>query len=301
MDRYYPKTRRPITSTTPRKNLPRTPTKTPRPTTPTNARIERPLKPPPAPVKKKLKIKSNQKETNQLELPIAPVRRKLDLQPDLDQPESPATPVKRKSELQQEPEQTKSPSTPIKRKLNLHTEPGISELKLTPIKRTTHQQIKPSELLNLTKLNLAQPLKPNSTDKIKSGPLQGVSTSLLDLIRAKEAAANAISPEEDRKRDLLGIAPEVVRIVLTVFTASKREVLPYYKIIEKCIKGLKSNYMTPTILDCLTLIDKIVPEWVSVVQISRGKFMRVNKDNYSMPQILEAIKLYKTDCHKKDH
>lgn len=43
------------------------------------------------------------------------------------------------------------------------------------------------------------------------------------------------------------------------------------------------------------MVDSITPDWISVVTITRGKFMRLNKDKYSIPQLLEAIKRYKKD------
>lgn len=118
---------------------------------------------------------------------------------------------------------------------------------------------------------------------------------MLDYIRAKEAAAKATSPEEVRRQELLGIAPEIVRIVPTVFTANKKEVMLYDKVVEKCFKGLKSNYTTSTIIECLDLMDKVAPEWVTTVQISRGRFMRINRDKYTIPKLLEAIKRYKKE------
>lgn len=137
--------------------------------------------------------------------------------------------------------------------------------------------------------------KDEKVDKVTSGPLKGISTSLLDHIRAKEAAAKATTPEQERTRKLLGIAPEVIRIVLTVFTANKKEVMPYPKVVEKCFKGLKSNYTTETITECLKLMDKIAPEWTTTVTISRGVFIRINRDRFTIPQLLEAIKRYKRE------
>lgn len=133
----------------------------------------------------------------------------------------------------------------------------------------------------------------NWSKTVLDGPLKGVSTSLLDLVKAKEAAANAKDPEEDRRRQLLGIAPEVIRIVSTVFTAHKREVMLYDKVIEKCHKGLKSNYTSETIIDCINLMDKVAPEWITTVTISKGKFVRINRGKYTIPQLLEAIRRYK--------
>lgn len=137
--------------------------------------------------------------------------------------------------------------------------------------------------------------KDYKADKVTSGPLKGISTSLLEHIRSKEAAAKAVTPEQERTRRLLGIAPEVVRIVSTIFTANKKEVMPHTKIVEKCFKGLKSNYTTETITECLKMMDKVAPEWTSTVSISRGVFMRINRDKYTIPQLLEAIRRYKRE------
>lgn len=139
---------------------------------------------------------------------------------------------------------------------------------------------------------IKKPDTKESDSKITTGPLKGVSTSLLDLIRAKEAAAKETSPEEERRRELLGIAPEIARIVPTVFTANKKEVMLYDKVIEKCFKGLKSNYTSETIIECLELMDKVAPDWLTTVTISRGKFMRINRDKYNPSQVREAIRRY---------
>ena len=154
------------------------------------------------------------------------------------------------------------------------------------------ETIKPLDIESQSKTTATD----NDNKKIESGPLRGVSSSLLELIRAKEAEAKKVTPEEQRRRELLGIVPEIVRIVPTVFTANKREVMLYDRVVEKCHKSLKSNYTSSTIIECLDLMDKVAPEWVSVVQISKGKFMRFNKTKYTIAQLLEAIRRYKNDC-----
>lgn len=133
------------------------------------------------------------------------------------------------------------------------------------------------------------------SNTVLDGPLKGLSSSLLDLVKAKEAAANAKDPEEDKRHKLLGIAPEVIRIVSTVFTANKKEVMLYDKVIDKCHKGLKNNYTSETIVDCINLMDIVAPEWVTTVTISKGKFMRINRGKYTIPQLLEAIRRYKRE------
>lgn len=166
---------------------------------------------------------------------------------------------------------------------------GLKKLNLpaTPPATPVKQQVK--------RLPEPQSLCPESPSKIASGPLRGISTSLLDLIRAKEAKAKEISPEQLRQRELLGIAPEIARIVPTVFTANRKEFMLYDTVVEKCFKGLKSNYTTDTIIECLDLMKKVAPEWLSTVVISRGRFLRLNQERYTLPQLLKAIQRFKSE------
>lgn len=281
MDSYFPKTRRPINSanlSNPLKRPPPsiTPPKAAKipatPSTPKDARLTRPRQPPPVKRKQKFEQDDNQKAARD-----ALAARMQQYSPKKDLSKRPVTVRELFKSVHPHAKGSTSPTTSttittkaIATTITLNTPPT------TPIKS-----------------NLATTLEPNSPSKITKGPLKGVSTSLLDLIRAKEAAAKAITPEDERKRDLLGIAPEIVRIVPTVFTVSKKEILPYDRVVDKCFKGLKSNYTSQTIVECLDLLDKIAPLWVSTVQISRGKFMRINRDRYTIPQLLESIKRYK--------
>lgn len=166
-------------------------------------------------------------------------------------------------------------------------------LKPPPIKKKIKTIIK-TKPCERTRVVTPEPLDWSNT--VLDGPLKGISTSLLDLVKAKEAAASVKDPEEERRNQLLGIAPEVIRIVSTVFTANKKEVMLYDKVIEKCHKGLKSNYTTETIVDCMNLMDKVAPEWVTTVTISKGKFIRINRGKYTIPQLLEAIRRYERDA-----
>lgn len=196
------------------------------------------------------------------------------------------------------------PTTPKHAKLTRPKEPPPLVKKKT--QRSLFKEVVGSkpQLHHPLNLNDEEPITPKKletkqqpqTDKTKiaSGPLKGVSTSLLDLIRAKEAAAKETSPEEGRRRELLGIAPEIARIIPTVFTANKKEIMLYDKVVDKCFKGLKSNYTSATIVECIELMDKVAPEWLTTVTISRGKFMRINRDKYTLTQLLEAIKKYST-------
>lgn len=325
MDAFFPKTRRPISNlSTPIKRPP--PSVTPpkankilaTPTTPKDARIARPTVPPPV-KSKRYHRRIDSEDDDQPSI--------------ITDPKDVTKIGARSLDLFQSPRSIRTPTTPQKRRpisvrelfktAHLHDKEGKD-------KSSTDLRSSPNELAKPLRTSVIYPLQspqkdrnddklyneepspsaiiPDSNDiisrgselivpisprKITSGPLKGLSTGLLDLIRAKEAASKLMTPEQERTRELLGIAPEVTRIVSTVFTALKRDILPYDKIVEKCYRGLKSNYTTPTIIDCLNMLDKVAPEWVSTVTISKGRFMRINRDKYTLPQLLNTIKQHK--------
>lgn len=170
--------------------------------------------------------------------------------------------------------------------------PLINNNDLTSTKTLSKPKVQLS-LPKLTPLDKTQLEEAKNDTKITTGPLKGVSSSLLDIIRAKEASAKKTNPEHEREKELLGLAPEVVRIVLTVLTTSKKDYLLHDKIVDKCFNGLKSNYTSSTIIECLDLMSKVAPDWITTVTISRGKFVRLNRSKYALPQLLEAISNYK--------
>lgn len=295
MDSFFPKTRRPIANlSTPIKRPP--PSITPprarkilaTPTTPKDAPIIRSKVPPPVRhksqctelVKRRLDINSDRcspfgspRSTN---LNASPRKRPISVR-ELFKTAHLHDTDERKKEIKSDTLKTQQTT--------ITAEPKIDTLKTQERPITAE----PNEITPLaTPLIKTEPISPN---KVTSGPLKGVSTSLLDLIRAREA--KSITPEQEKERKILGIAPEVSRIVSTVFTAFKKDILPYDKVVDKCFKGLKSNYSVPTIIECLDLLNRVAPEWVSTVDISRGRYMRINRDKYTIPQLLENIKKYK--------
>uniref|UniRef100_A0A6G1SEK1 DNA replication factor Cdt1 n=1 Tax=Aceria tosichella TaxID=561515 RepID=A0A6G1SEK1_9ACAR len=280
----------------------------PRPTTPSNARLTRPIQPPP--VKRKI-LPEDLKKKRRPALTVRELFRSA--HPLEEEKKDEEEETSKKDDGLRSPQKEKSP---IKQQANISSphkqEPDIITTTITS-ETTVAESLGLKKLIlpatppatprkNLDKLERFRQLhklspkkqheQPESPSKITSGPLKGISTSLLDLIRAKEAKAKE-TPEQLRQRELLGIAPEIARIVPTLFTAHKREVMSYDKIVDKCYKGLRSNYSTVTIMECLDLMNKVAPEWVTIVEISRGKFMRLNKDKYTLPQLLQAIKRYK--------
>jgi hypothetical protein len=304
MDTYYRKTRRPIANLStslkrpPQKSAPppppsaaksRSPTKTPVPSS--IAKSQTPTKTPaspPRPIARPLfPTKTPSTPPPSIAKPLSPAKTPSTPPPSIAKPLSPTKTPPPPTTGPDSPPQTPprricrpAQPPPIKRKRADLPENRKRPLTVRELFKTVHPLQEDKEETQV-----------QSPSKIASGPLKGISTSLLDLIRAKEAKAKE-SPEQVRQRELLGIAPDIARIVPTVFTAHKRDIMSYDKVVEKCFKALRSNYSTSTIIECLDLMDKVAPEWVTIVQISRGKFMRINKDKYTLPQLMEAIRRY---------
>lgn len=260
-----------------------------RPTTPSDARLPRPIAPPP--VKRKL-TPEDIKQTRRKRRPTS-VRELFKSV----HPHEEASPIKAANSELKCPQDTEDLGLKRLEIPQVLATPPATPIK-TPVKSAALRLLGPVVPTTSTSSIIKSPtkLQPESPSKIASGPLRGVSTTLLDLIRAKETAAKKITPEQFRRKELLGIAPELVRIVCTIFTANKKEIMLYNTVVEKCSKGLKNHYTTSTIMECLDLMMKIAPEWVTIVEISRGKFIRWNKSQYSLHQLLKAIQKY-SDAH----
>lgn len=216
-------------------------------------------------------------------------------------------PVKKKSRqrllLTNDGEGTTSTNLEVKSHPLIFTPLRIPSPDPTPATITEPVPIAPepapeSEPQQIPKLKPKEPTTSiKSPTKIQTGPLRGVSSSLLELIRKKQAAKN--TPEVEHKEKLLDAAPRITSAIYHNAPLRAGKILPYEKALENAIKALDSNFTSSFIIEVLELMDKIAPGWLSYVTISRGKYMRMHKDLYSPKAIEKAIKEY-TIQFKKD-
>nr|XP_055072497.1 DNA replication factor Cdt1 [Misgurnus anguillicaudatus] len=123
--------------------------------------------------------------------------------------------------------------------------------------------------------------KPAVTPTETPSALKGVSQSLLERIRAKEAqklqAAMTRNPQQEERLSMMSRLPEMARILRNVFVAEKKPAL----IMELTCNRMISSYRSPLSADemekHLRLLAELTPEWLTVHPIRKDMYLKLNK------------------------
>ncbi|BFZ19630.1 hypothetical protein BsWGS_22669 [Bradybaena similaris] len=123
-----------------------------------------------------------------------------------------------------------------------------------------------------------------STSTSEQSPLsmRGIPPALLAKIRAKEAQkmeeALTRSPAEDSKTRIMGHLPEIIRILRTYFVTEKKPAVP----LEAAYKKLEESYHTRIshreLEQHVEMLRELAPELISIVEVKRGKFLKLDKN-----------------------
>uniref|UniRef100_A0A8W8KI41 CDT1 Geminin-binding domain-containing protein n=1 Tax=Magallana gigas TaxID=29159 RepID=A0A8W8KI41_MAGGI len=112
--------------------------------------------------------------------------------------------------------------------------------------------------------------------------LQGVPQSLLEKIRAKEAKKQEMSmmrdPSEDKRTLMIRRLPEMMRILRTHFVTEKKPALPMQNIIQKLADSYKTTIRFDDVETHMKLLLDFVPEWLTVVEIKKGKYVKMDRN-----------------------
>ncbi|KAF4110687.1 DNA replication factor Cdt1 [Onychostoma macrolepis] len=111
--------------------------------------------------------------------------------------------------------------------------------------------------------------------------LKGVSQSLLERIRAKEAqklhAAMTRNPQQEERLVTISRLPELARILRNVFVAEKKPAL----IMELACNRMIASYRSPLSSDemekHLRLLAELTPAWLTVHLIRKDMYLKLNK------------------------
>ncbi|XP_064641208.1 DNA replication factor Cdt1-like [Lineus longissimus] len=121
--------------------------------------------------------------------------------------------------------------------------------------------------------------------------LKGVSQSLLDRIRSKEAKKTELamtrSPEDDRHMEMLSRLPNLVRILRNIFVTEKKPALPLDVACSKLADSTKSISVgeVETHLDMMV---ELLPEWVKIIKTMKGKFLKLDR-NQDIAIVVEKV------------
>ncbi|XP_062997486.1 DNA replication factor Cdt1 [Elgaria multicarinata webbii] len=111
--------------------------------------------------------------------------------------------------------------------------------------------------------------------------LKGVSQSLLDRIRAKEAqklqALMTRNPQQERRLDMLGRLPEMARVLRNVFVAEKKQALTLEVACQRMMASYRSLMTLGEMEKHLRLFSELLPDWASVLPIRKETYIKLDK------------------------
>ncbi|XP_026802547.1 DNA replication factor Cdt1 isoform X2 [Pangasianodon hypophthalmus] len=136
------------------------------------------------------------------------------------------------------------------------------------------------------------PVKPTATPIQTPSALKGVSQSLLERIRAKEAqklqAAMTRNPEQEERLGMMSRLPEMARILRNVFVAEKKPALIMELACNRMIASYRSSLSAGEMEKHLRLLVALVPEWLTLHPIRKDFYLKLNK-NTNMNLVLEKL------------
>lgn len=122
--------------------------------------------------------------------------------------------------------------------------------------------------------------------------LKGVPKSLLEKIRAKQAAKalDTMTRRPSQERDAVKYSrlPEVARHVRNVFVTEKKGVLPLESVLTKIQNSYKACVNLKEIEELLRLISTEIPRWLSFHDIRNMMFVKINRET-DLTVIIEQL------------
>lgn len=90
---------------------------------------------------------------------------------------------------------------------------------------------------------------------------------------AKDITRN---PEEGKKLEKIKKLPELIRILHSYFVMEKKAAIP----IEQVVANFTKSSAGLSVGDCndyLYLLNELLPDWLFVLKVSRGTFIKIDK------------------------
>uniref|UniRef100_W5U6N2 DNA replication factor Cdt1 n=1 Tax=Ictalurus punctatus TaxID=7998 RepID=W5U6N2_ICTPU len=136
------------------------------------------------------------------------------------------------------------------------------------------------------------PVKPAVMPIQTSSALKGVSQSLLERIRAKEAqklqAAMTRNPEQEARLGMMSRLPEMARILRNVFISEKKPALIMELACNRMIASYRSSLSAGEMEKHIRLLVELAPEWLTLHPIRKDFYLKLNK-NTNMNLVLEKL------------
>lgn len=133
--------------------------------------------------------------------------------------------------------------------------------------------------------------------------IKGVSQSLLDKVRAKEAEKKlktmVRSEEKCKEIQQLSKLPDVARALRMLYTAEKKSTLPLDYICEKLVKCCTGIMSEVIVEEHVSLLVKTVPSWLSNVKVKNTTYVKMNKSE-EMSAVLQQLQTKRAKAETSD-
>lgn len=143
---------------------------------------------------------------------------------------------------------------------------------------------------------LATPLNDLPANKVTnptSDLLKGVPTSLLEKIRQKQAAKALDQmtrrPSQEKEATTYSRLPELARHVRNVFVTERKGVLALDFVLGKIQNSFRATLNNKEIEEHLKLIQKEFPTWISIFNVKKQMWVKVDKDS-KITQFKDVLK-----------
>lgn len=124
--------------------------------------------------------------------------------------------------------------------------------------------------------------KTAATETFTSSVLKGVPKSLLDKIRAKQAAKALDTmtrrPSQERKAVKYARLPEIARHARNVYVTEKKGVLPLEIVLKKIENSYKGSVTMKEVEELLKLMSTVMPAWISFHEIRCAMYVKLSRD-----------------------
>ena len=116
-----------------------------------------------------------------------------------------------------------------------------------------------------------------------SSVLKGVPKSLLDKIRAKQAAKALETmtrrPSQEREAAKYSRLPEICRHARNVYVTEKKGVLPLDIVLKKIENSYRGNVTLKEIEELLRMVSKLMPTFISFHEIRNAMYVKLTRDS----------------------
>ncbi|XP_061166434.1 DNA replication factor Cdt1-like [Saccostrea echinata] len=130
------------------------------------------------------------------------------------------------------------------------------------------------------KKDSSNPQEPSAAKNLPQ--LQGVPQSLLEKVRAREAKKQELAmmrdPVEDKRSLMIRRLPEMMRILRAHFVTEKKPALTMENIVQKLTDSYKTTIQAADVETHVKLLIELVPEWLTVVEIKKGKYVKMDRN-----------------------